>query len=198
MFCACCFVIVVSYCCCVVSLPTLHPPPPPPHSDPPNLVYPVITVMASPSLLPSSSPPSPPLPFVHPLTSIFLSSVCVCPFCDVIPEDTDSPSWTNSGLSLLLLDLLSFLTQPPLLLLLLSFHTSSWLALPHPPPLISIVFSFPASLAFSGAVCALCSVEDASGVFVISHSFYFAADRLCTLTIHRSMVMPLRFLCRRS
>lgn len=132
MFCACCFVIVVSYCCCVVSLPTLHPPPPPPHSDPPNLVYPVITVMASPSLLPSSSPPSPPLPFVHPLTSIFLSSVCVCPFCDVIPEDTDSPSWTNSGLSLLLLDLLSFLTQPPLLLLLL-FIPYVFLACPPPP-----------------------------------------------------------------
>ncbi|XP_075320966.1 regulating synaptic membrane exocytosis protein 2 isoform X29 [Odontesthes bonariensis] len=42
----------------------------------------------------------PPLPFVHPLTSMFLSFVCVCPFCDVNPEDMDSPSWTNSGMDM--------------------------------------------------------------------------------------------------
>ncbi|XP_076593104.1 regulating synaptic membrane exocytosis protein 2 isoform X26 [Chaetodon auriga] len=55
-------------------------------------------VALAPSFLFSSV--SPPLPFVHPLTSIFLSSVCVCPFCDVIPEDADSPSWTNSGMDM--------------------------------------------------------------------------------------------------
>ncbi len=95
----------------------------------------------------------------------------------------------------------SFFLFWPSLLFFFYFYslcTSSWLALPDPPPLISIVFSFPALLAFSGAVCTLCSVEDAFGVFIISHPFYFAPDRLCMLTIHRSMAMLLWFLCSRS
>lgn len=161
------FVIVVSYCCGVVSLPpSLHPP------APQNLASSAFTAMVLPSFLPSSSPHPPPLlPFVHPLTSIFLSSVCVCQFCDVIPEDTDSPSWTNSGLSLLLLLLLlSFLTRPPLLPLLLSFKV-------HPPglpspthlPSTQLSFLFPLrSPPFSCAVCALdCSIDDASLSFHI-------------------------------
>lgn len=88
----------------------------------------LLSLLLPPFLFLSVFTTEPPLPFVNPLTSISLSSVCVCPFCDVIPEDTDSPSWTNSGLSLLLLHLLPFTpTGPPLRPLLLHFHSFSYI-----------------------------------------------------------------------
>lgn len=135
LFSACCFCHfrVVLLLCCVP--PVLHPPPPPPHSDPKTWHSRCSRQWCCLlSFLPSFLPRPPSLPFVHPLTSISLSSVCVCPFCDVIPEDTDSPSWTNSGLSLLLLHLLSLLTGPSLLLPFYSFSTSNQLVLHLPPP----------------------------------------------------------------
>lgn len=113
----------------------MTPHPPPLHSDPPNLAYSAIMVMASPSFDPSS----PPLPTPHPPFTLCVSShihlplLCVCPFCDVISEDTDAPSWTNSGVSLLLLSLLPFLTQ----LFFFNFYSlcmpSSLAPLTHPP-----------------------------------------------------------------
>ena len=98
-----------------------------------------------------------------------------------------------------------FLTQPLFLLPLLYFYslfTSSWLALSHPPPFISVVVSFLLrSHPLSCAVCTCnCSVDDASGFLAILHYSYFVVDRWCMFTVNRSMimVMPLWFLCSRS
>lgn len=97
------------------------------------------------------------------------------------------------------------LTQPLFLLPLLYFYslfTSSWLALSHPPPFISVVVSFPLrSHPLSCAVCTCnCSVDDASGFLAILHYSCFVVDRRSMFTVHRSMimVMPLWFLCSRS
>lgn len=97
---------------------------------------------------------------------IHLPLLCVCSFCDVISEDTDAPSWTNSGVSLLLLPLLPFSDWAFLLLLLFTLY--AFLACPpHPTHLISVVFYFLLRLPRFSFVN--CCVDDASSYSVISH-----------------------------
>lgn len=145
------FVIVVLCCCCVVS------PLPPPSSLTPSTSSTWQCCPLPPSFLLHSTPP---FPLVHPLISIFLSSVCVCPFCDVIPEDMDA-RWTNSGLSLLNL-------------FILPFYLILFPGLPsHSPPLISIIFSL-----FTGSSCSVLSI-----VFSF-HTLSFCCLRLFVANIY--------------
>lgn len=146
----CLLYVVLSLSCRIVvvlcPLPPARPAPSPSSSShwpsKPGLFGDYDDDVALPPFFLSSSVP--PLPFVHPLTSIFLSSVCVCPFCDVIPEDTDSPSWTNSGLSFLLLHLLPFLNSASSPSYSTFIHPVCLPGLPSPPtsPHLSRLFFF--------------------------------------------------------
>lgn len=164
MLVVCCFVHcrVVLFLYCVPS-PTFHPC----HSD---LLKLLGLAMAGPSsvLLLLSLCPSVTL---RASSHIHLPLLCLClSICDVIPEDTDSPSWTNSGLSLLLsLSCSASVSSSAVFLSVIS----SWLALSTNPLIPVQCFSFPASFISDFLSClhfyVFCNETDASGFFVILH-----------------------------
>lgn len=89
-------VVVLCACCCCRFVP------PPPHHAPPPSLWPPPDLCGGHCEGGSSTVMSLPVHGVTPLTPISCP-LSVSVFCHVTPEDTDSPGWTSSGLSLLLL-----------------------------------------------------------------------------------------------